>query len=126
MAKSPDDSNVFPIRGGAQAIVAELKKACFAVAVGHNDDAVATALRDASCRAYAGQAHTSQGARGQAQVRATMRDVGDCVATALAECESANPGKPLAKLDHTAIAQRVLVLVEHMMGVYPNVPRRPW
>ena len=70
-------------------------------------------------RPYVGQAHTYHGARGQTEVRdITFRDINDAVVTELHRFRGRDPD---GRWDDDALAQNVSVLIEKMMGIYPNV-----
>lgn len=97
--------------------------------VPYTGDETESAFMDGRLRAYEGQGHTVNGARGQAEVRGvTFRDVADAVTTELHRFQTREPG---GKWDSDALAQNVSILIEKMMGTYPNlqpgdcaVPRR--
>jgi hypothetical protein len=70
-------------------------------------------------RPYVGQAHTANGARGQTEVRGvTVRDIADAVTTELHRFRARDPD---GRWDDDALAQNVSILIEKMMGIYPNV-----
>jgi hypothetical protein len=86
------------------------------------DDENEDRLRGARSRPYSGQPWTYHGERGQLIVTGlTMRDVGDCVATAFNRVCAHNPGAPVGSLDTEALGQNVLILLEHLQGIFPNI-----
>lgn len=76
-------------------------------------------------RPYNGQPWTAHGRRGQHPILGlTMRDVGDCVATAFNRARMRDPHAAIGSIDTEALGQEVLVLLEHLMGIYPNIENR--
>jgi hypothetical protein len=102
-------------------------------------------------RDYNGQMHTFQGERGKSLVEGlTMRDIADCVAQGMlaasgkselqdktVETSDEFKGTEYSKKgnwtygdlyeipdgsDPVAVIQNVVCFIEHMMGIYPNVP----
>lgn len=101
-------------------------------------------------RPYNGQPHTSTGQRGATEIKGiTFRDLRDCYIRAVllstgaevidgvnmrpryeeackgenaALCENDLYGFNTDKLDPMAIAANLCIEVEHLMGIYPNVP----
>jgi len=86
-------------------------------------------------RPYNGQPHTVDGIRGKTEVKGlTMRDVKDCLIKAILK-SSLYKGKDeawrtqdvynvdLSKIDPLALAQNLIVSIEKMMGIYPNIPK---
>lgn len=74
-------------------------------------------------RAYVGQAHTLHGTRGQTEVHGlTFRDVADAVTTELHRFRARDPN---GNWDDDALAQNVSILIEKMMGIYPNISSAP-
>lgn len=83
-------------------------------------------------RPYDGQPHTSEGVRGQTEVKGlTMRDIDDCFIRACYEASGLEmkdwPGSvydlPWSEMDIIAVMQNLGCNIEKYMGIYPNVPR---
>ena len=84
-------------------------------------------------RAYDGQSHTDNGTRGKEFIKGiTMRDMSDCIVLAMigiGGVETENPihddiyKADLNDIDPGALIQNVMINVEKMMGIYPNVPK---
>ena len=71
-------------------------------------------FKAATERPFTGQAHTGAGERGKLELRGVrMRDVADAVTTALHRLD--------VECDDECVAQNVCCLLEHLMGVYPNL-----
>lgn len=116
-----DRPKVVPIHDGVQAINAFLRVNSFARAP-HTHEEDEELFMSSRARAYAGQSHTAFGARGQTEVTGvTMRDVGDAVTTTFARFEAK---RHRGNVDSDALAMEVLLLIEKMMGIYPNLPER--
>jgi len=95
-------------------------------------------------RPYDGQPHTDAGERGKTEVRGlTFRDVADCFVMGFidaTQCDRQNAGVPererwihndiyngelvpMDKVDPLAAMKCMLIRMEKMMGIYPNVPK---
>jgi hypothetical protein len=73
-------------------------------------------------RPYDGQPWTDHGVRGTNEVRGlTMRDIGDCIARGRVLATPLDG----AEIDNNAAIQNALCEVERMMGIFPNVPKKP-
>jgi hypothetical protein len=70
-------------------------------------------------RLYDGQAHTDNGVRGRTEVcGVTFRDIADAITTELHRSRARDPD---GRWDDDALAMNVSVLIEKMMGIYPNI-----
>lgn len=96
----------------------------FAQAPQRNDDDESF-LKNATERPYNGQPWTAYGKRGQQLVTGlTMRDVGDCAVTAFNRARMRDPYAPIGSIDVDALGQEVVTLLEHLMGIFPNIEGR--
>lgn len=94
----------------------------FAQVERRDDDDDEVRLQVATERPYSGQPWTAHGKRGKRLiVGLTMRDIGDCAVTAFNRTRMRDPGAPIGSIDAEALGQEVLMLVEHLMGIFPNI-----
>lgn len=85
------------------------------------DDEDEKAFKKGLERPFNGQPHTFCGVRGSTVIeRVRVRDIGDAVATILHRYEERTHTN--LDMDTEATAQEVCLLVEKMMGTYPNLP----
>lgn len=112
------DGKVINLREGLPAIEAFMAVHSFQrVPYGH--DETEAEFMSGRRRPYVGQMHTDHGARGQVEVRGvTFRDIADAVTTELHRFRTRDPD---GRWDDDALARNVSVLIEKMMGIYPNV-----
>lgn len=85
------------------------------------DDEAEVAFKKGLERPFNGQPHTFCGVRGSTVIeRVRVRDIGDAVATIIHRYEERTHTN--LDMDTEAAAQEVCLLVEKMMGIYPNLP----
>lgn len=85
------------------------------------DDEAEEAFKKGCERPFNGQPHTFCGVRGSTMIeRVNVRTIGDAVATILHRFEARTHTN--LDMDTEAIAQNVCILIEKMMGIFPNLP----
>lgn len=112
------DGKVINLREGMPAIEAFMAVHSYQRVPYEHDEAEA-AFMSGRARPYVGQEHTGNGKRGKTEVRGvTFRDISDAITTELHRFRGRDPD---GRWDDDALAQNVSVLIEKMMGIYPNV-----